>query len=350
MPRLPAVCAALLMLLPFTHAMAEAPRACASPTQKVSEEGFVRIGGIEQWVTIHGDSCANPVILFVHGGPGNPLSPYAGAIYGAWEKDFTLVQWDQRGAGKTYGKNKPGEDSTLAIDQMTEDGAAVAAYLAQHLGKRKVVLMASSWGSILGVHMIRARPELFHAYVGTSQIVSYRDNQQATYVRVLALARAAGDGDTAAKLEALGAPPWANPRNFGIMRRAVRKYEAMATEPAPKSWWSPAPEYAAAAALADYEAGEDYSFIRFVGMKGDGMFSRVELPALGTAFKVPVFLLQGEQDLLTTPEITRRYFDSVGAPRKELVLVPRAGHDPNQPMVDAQLKMLNERVRTLAHE
>src|SRR5690606_26034885 len=72
------------------------PTACASPSQEVNEKGFVSIGGIDQWVTVKGDSCANPIILFLHGGPGNPLSPYSDEVYGAWAKDFTLVQWDQR--------------------------------------------------------------------------------------------------------------------------------------------------------------------------------------------------------------------------------------------------------------
>jgi len=83
-------------------------------TQPVHEEGFVAIGGIEQWVTVKGDNCANPIILFISGGPGNPLSPYSDAVYGAWSKDFTLVQWDQRGAGMTYGRSPPTRDAVLS--------------------------------------------------------------------------------------------------------------------------------------------------------------------------------------------------------------------------------------------
>ena len=171
------------------------------------------VGGIEQWVTIKGGSCANPVILFLHGGPGNTLSPYADSIYGSWEKDFTLVQWDQRGAGRTYGRNAPPADPALTLERMAEDGIALAEYLARRLGKKRIILMGGSGGSILGVHMARSRPDLFHAYVGVAQIVSYRDNQSASYSRVMAMARAAGDRPTISALEALGPPPWENPRN-----------------------------------------------------------------------------------------------------------------------------------------
>jgi predicted alpha/beta-fold hydrolase len=71
----------------------------------VKEELFVPIGGIDQWITIKGGNRNNPVVLFLHGGPGDALSPFADAMFAGWEKDFTLVPWDQRGAGRTYGKS-----------------------------------------------------------------------------------------------------------------------------------------------------------------------------------------------------------------------------------------------------
>lgn len=340
-----------------------------SPARKVHEEQFVSIGGIEQWVTIKGESSANPVILFLHGGPGNTLSPYADPIYGSWEKEFTLVQWDQRGAGRTYGRNVPTVESALApprmsddpvqaakylaqhpltIERMTEDGVQLAEYLAQHLAKKKIILMGGSWGSILGVHMVKSRPDLFYAYVGIAQIVNESgENGAASYAKVIALARAAGDQATVSRLEVLGAPPWVNPRNFGILRLATRVYEARSSTPAPESWWVRSPDYDTPQMRTDYSEGEDYSFLQFVGLKGDGMSSKVDLPKLGRVFKVPVFLIQGSEDLVAVPEVAKRYFDSIKAPQKEYVLVPKTGHDPNVAMIDAEYKVMRERVLPL---
>jgi len=143
----------------------------------------------------------------------------------------------------------------------------------------------------------------------------------------------------------LGSPPWTNPRNFGIMRRAIRKYEGLATEAAPRQWWQRPAIYSTPKALADYDAGEDYSFLQFVGLHGDGMQSKVDLYALGTSFKLPVYLVQGEQDLLTSQAVTRRYFEQLKAPQKDMVVVPHAGHDPNVPLLDAQFRVLEQRVR-----
>ena len=331
-----------LLALPF--ACAAAAPGCASPQQRVSEDGFVRINGIEQWVTMRGDRCDNPVILIAHGGPGNPQSLYENGPDADWRKDFTVVHWDQRGAGMTYGRNKPKGDETLTVEALRDDGLAVARHVATRLGKHQLILMGSSWGSVLGVHMAKANPDLFCAYLGTAQMVAQRDNIDG-HAKLIALARAAGDTETVEKIEALGPPPWANPRSFGVERRAMRKAEAMRTDPMPKTWMVPGALYATPQAQADYEAGEDYSFIQFVGIKNDGMFRTIDLYKLDTDFKMPVYLVQGTEDLLTSQQVTQRYYDAIRAPVKKLVLVPRAGHDPNLPIVEAQSALLRDEIR-----
>jgi pimeloyl-ACP methyl ester carboxylesterase len=195
--------------------------------------------------------------------------------------------------------------------------------------------------------MAKARPDLFHAYVGTGQLVSYRENQDATVRKLTALASAAADTKTLSVIESLGPPPWTNPRNFGIVRRATRAYEAKTTTAAPKSWWVPAPQYATAQAASDYENGEEFSYLQFVGLKGNGMLAAVDLPSLGTRFDIPIFLIEGEEDLVTVPEVAKRYFDSIDAPLKDYRLLPRTGHDPNEAMIAAQYDILRNKVAPL---
>lgn len=340
MPAASRLFAALLLTTPLAQAGSTACR----PGQPIDESGFVKIGGIEQWVTIQGDDCAKPILLFVHGGPANPMTPFGGGPYAAWRKDYIVVHWDQRGGGMTWGRNRPQEDEPLSVEQIRDDGLELARHLTQRFGKRKAILMGSSWGSIVGAGMAKRSPELFCAYLGVAQVVGYRENLS-SWGTVLERARAAGDQATIAQLEALGPPPWTNPRNFGILRRAIRKYEAQSTEPTHAAWFQRLPAYATPQALADYEAGEDYSFLKFVGWKGDGMFSKVDMMKLGSRFELPVYLVQGQEDLLTEPKVTRRYFEAITAPDKAYVEVPRAGHDPNPPLVEAQARVLAERLR-----
>ena len=99
---------------------------CTAADRAIDEKGFVRIGGIEQWVRIKGASCVKPVIVVVHGGPGNPNTPFADNLFKAWEKDYTVVQWDQRGAGMTFGRNPVTDEEPLVPERLRDDGVEVA--------------------------------------------------------------------------------------------------------------------------------------------------------------------------------------------------------------------------------
>lgn len=308
--------------------------------QPLSEEKYILVGGIEQWITIKGESCSNPIILFLHGGPGNPESIYADSVYGEWEDTFTIVHWDQRAAGKTYGRNP--EPAELSIELMVQDGIEVAEYLLSYLDEDKIILVGSSWGSILGIYMIHKKPELFYAYIGTSQAGLDRDGIY-SYNKTLAFAKEAEDQEAISVLESLGAPPWTNPRNFGIMRRIQRAFEAGVTDPRP-STWVVSPSYTSPEYRENYIAGEDFSYIQYVGINGDGFSTEIDFASFGFNFKVSVYFVQGEEDLLTTPELSKQFFDKIIAPEKDYLLLPKVGHGPNKLSHEANYQILVEKV------
>ncbi len=323
-------------------------------TQSIHEEKFISIGGIEQWVTIKGKDVNKPVVLFLHGGPGSVMSPYNDTIYGAWEKYFVLVNWDQRGAGKTYGRNVPSEidenywiENLLTVEQMTEDGLELTEYLIQHLGKQKVILLGTSWGSILGTKMAIERPDLFSAYVGHAQIVNFSENLKYAYQKVYKMAEHAEDKVSVEKLQSLGEPPYDNAKNSGQLLRVIKQYERDNSIPAPDHWWKVAPEYDNELDAKHRYDGDDYSFIHFVGHEKLGiksMVSDIDFNRDGLEFKIPVYLVQGEEDILTSQEMTKPYFDKIKAPTKEYFLLPGAGHGHNQSVVDQQLQIIHEKL------
>src|SRR5262249_13218958 len=144
----------------------------------IDEALFINVGGLDQWITIRGEDRANPVILMLHGGPGMSYVPFA-TLFRDWEKHFTIVQWDRRGVGKTYGKN--GEVGSITLNLLASDGIALADSLRRRLGKDRVILIGHSVGSVVGVLMAKQRPDLFYAYVGTDQIADMRKNESVSY-------------------------------------------------------------------------------------------------------------------------------------------------------------------------
>ncbi len=112
----------------------------------LEEASFIRTGGIDQWVQIRGENRDNPVILFVHGGPGSSETPLS-ALFRPWEKYFTVVMWDQRCAGKTFARNGAESCKSLSIAGTAHDGEALADYLRHHLHNNKIILLGHSWGT-----------------------------------------------------------------------------------------------------------------------------------------------------------------------------------------------------------
>ena len=152
----------------------------------IDEATYVEIGAIEQWITIRGENRNNPVLLFLHGGPGDATNPWGYAAFRSWLKYFTLVQWDQRGAGRTFGRNGASSASTITPDRMVQDGIELSELLKKRLHKDKILLVGHSWGSVLGFFMVKARPDLFSAFIGTGQVAAEFSRSSAVAYTTLA--------------------------------------------------------------------------------------------------------------------------------------------------------------------
>jgi pimeloyl-ACP methyl ester carboxylesterase len=178
----------------------------------VNESGFVRIGGIEQWIGVTGENRSNPIILVVHGGPGEAQWPQA-ERYKPWEKEFTVAQWDQRGAGRTYGRYKT-QTPNVNLKQIVSDGIDVAEYLCRTFGRKKIIVLGHSWGTIVAVNMVKRRPDLFAVYVGSGQVASWAASVQSQFKLLLAKARADKDTKAVKMLEAIGKPDPENAQQY----------------------------------------------------------------------------------------------------------------------------------------
>ena len=306
----------------------------------INEAGYVAIGGIDQWVQIRGHDRNNPVVLWLNGGPGYS-TVQASYILRDWERRFTIVMWDQRGEGKTFDRSGASVASTMTIDRMTKDGIEVADYLTQHLHKKRIILLGHSWGSLLGVHMVHERPDLFAAYVGTGQIVNLEKDAEAAYPLLIERARALGNKIAEQQLIAAGPPPYpATGYKKWIWVSWANKLDPRAP-PVPYSL--SALGWAGAQILSNPNKGADFSQrLMWTSILDD------DLPALGLKFESPVIFIQGTEDRLTVTALAKSYFDSIQAPAKKFILIPGKGHLAVFMARDQFLRVLEENVRPLA--
>ena len=188
--------------------------------QRIEEASFITIGGIEQWVTIRGDDRRNPVLLLLHGGPGDVQSPFV-STYAPYEKDFVLVQWDQRGAGRTFAKNGA---AGVTREKLIADGIDLAEQLHKRFPRAPLILFGHSWGSIIATGMAQQRPELFAAYVGTGQVASWADTVQFQFDFLKQRYKEKGDTAALAALEAIGKPDPKNVKQYFGFSRPIRQH------------------------------------------------------------------------------------------------------------------------------
>lgn len=280
---------------------------------------YINIGGIEQWIEIRGEHPDNPVLLYLHGGPGGSTGPAVAALK-PWERHFTLVHWDQRGAGRTFARNREAGCGRLTIERMIADAIEVAEFLVGHLGKDKITLLGHSWGSVLAVNMIRRRPDLFAAYVGTGQVVNMRRNEEFNYARQLAQADLASNAEALAALAAIGPPPY-------FEREKIRTLREWADVLASGSGDDPRPRPPVRPTnLTPEDIQALMAGFIFSGSELFDELCEVDLPALGLDFSIPMFCFMGTDDQQTPMEPAQAWFDSLTAPRKAFVRLDGCHH------------------------
>jgi pimeloyl-ACP methyl ester carboxylesterase len=318
--------------------------AAAIQSPKGIDEGrFIRIGGLDQWISIRGRDRSNPVLLVLDGGPGAAGSPF---VPNPWEKDFVVVEWDQPGAGRTFSRNGSVIDPKLGMDQLSEDGIEVAEYVRSHLHRSKIGIFASSWGTFIGIPMIKRRPDLFYAYVGTGQGVNESQAEVLNYQHVMTKARAKGDSRAIRELLASGPPPYRSDTAFHAQRKWAEAYEDAPSNATLISNMVFSPRYGLSDVrnwFAAFLASNDHFYRKTM----DGPAMAIDLKPLGPDFQVPMFVYQGMEDDYAPYDLAKAYVDWIHAPEKRIIGVPGAGHYAAISRPAGLRQLMMERVRPL---
>lgn len=327
-----------------------------SSTEGIDVMEYVEINGIQQAIHIRGQNLKNPVILFLHGGPGFTDMPVSYRYQPEWESHFTIVQWDQRLAGKTYLANKAKLKTNTCdgIELRVSDCIVLTKYLLERFGIDKVVLMGHSWGTILGIHAIKEAPELYSSYIGISQQVNLRESETLGYGQTLKLAREAVNRKDTKILEALLPYPDNGmnayytefPSKMMTLRKLQGKYEigmpASYTENI--QYFLPSPYYS----LHDltYYFTDVFKHNRALYK---WLYEEYDLHSMNLEFTVPTIFIYGSNDWTTPPEIFKNeIFETIQSPLKELYIVDNAAHRPMNDNAVAFNQLLFEKVHPLA--
>jgi pimeloyl-ACP methyl ester carboxylesterase len=296
----------------------------------VAELERVTLGGVPQGLLIRGRSAANPVLLFLHGGPGtSELGMLRTYNLPVLEQHFTVAVWDQRGAALSFAALEP--ESGMTVEQFIADTRELAAMLCQRFQQEKIYLAGHSWGSLLGALTVQRYPELFHAYVGIGQAVNMLEGERISYSWTLEQARSAGDLRSVAKLEKIGAPPYSGDlRSKVIAQRAILARYGGEVHGNPRGGL-----FIVLACLlktSEYGWRDRFNFFRGIFASMRLMWPQIlsiDLMKQVPVLEVPVYFLEGRHDYEAPSILAERYFQALVAPRKVLVWFERSAHFVN---------------------
>jgi pimeloyl-ACP methyl ester carboxylesterase len=294
------------------------------PADAVAEHTYLTLGGSPQYVEITSASARQPVLLFIHGGPGWPQTPMLRSLNADLPTGVTLVSWDQRGAGLSYLRDSmPGN---VTLDQIVADGHELTRYLQQRFHQRKIYLAGFSWGSIIGVRLAQQYPEDYAGYIGTGQVVNVRRGVSLSREWLRGQMQAAGDTAGLRVLADLGR---AQPTQchgdmacFIVMHGLLEHYHG--------ATYQPGSNQAVEAAMKRYPDYAAYNWDRgfeFSAEHLEGDLFNTDLTGV-RHLEVPVTLLLGRHDWNVPSVLAAEWLDSLTAPRKKLVWFEQSGHGP----------------------
>lgn len=285
-------------------------------------EEYVSINGINQYLLHSGTKYDNPVMLFLHGGPGSAESLFAHAFQEKWEDIFTVVHWDQRGSGKTLIKNP---DKYPTIDLLLKDLFEIVQYLKKKYNKQKIIILGHSWGSVLGSTFIKQYPEEVAYYIGVGQVINMIENERVGYEKVKELILQASDKKSIKKLEVLGDYPGDKfDSNFMKKCSKVRKLQGkynlavnIGLSICMTAFKSPIFKLSDISALIKAPKANE-KILEF-------LFA-FDLKSESEEYKIPIYYILGGNDWQTPYVIAQEYFNKISAPNKKFYLIPNAGH------------------------
>ena len=304
----------------------------------IQETFEVTLGGARQVVNVRGADRDNPVLVFIHGGPGAVEMPIAWSFQRPWEDFFTVVQYDQRGAGKSYLLNDPQELApTLTFERYRDDAIELIELLRKRYGKRRVFLLGHSWGSAVGLGVAEKRPDLLHAYVGVGQVINWRQNERVGMAWTIEQARQRGNEQAIREIEALKPYPNAGPFTIDkadTWRKWAIGWGSLAVNRSDADFYLHAgrlsPEYTPDDRRA-WDKGSAYTVTNLWPRLADLSFDKLQ------ELEVPVRMFIGRHDRTTSAALADAWMKNLRSEKKTIWLE----HSAHLPMIEEPGRFLD---------
>ncbi|HEY7304886.1 MAG TPA: alpha/beta hydrolase [Bryobacteraceae bacterium] len=288
----------------------------------IAEIAYLRLGGLDQWVMIRGESVVNPVLILLHGGPGFPEMRFFRFFNAALEKSFTVVYWDQRGTDKSFQRKIP--PSSMTIERFIADLDELVDAMRKRFGKDRVAIYGHSWGSALGILYAVHSPEKVAVYVGAGQVGDWLASEVICYNFTLAEAERRGNRKALRELRAIGPPPY-TARRVMVQRKWLTRFVGMVRG---MSMWRVSRIIISGPESSIFDLPNILCGTLFSTYTMWDEVSQLNLVKAAHVLQMPALFFIGRHDHVIAPEISVAYFDMLTAPSKRLIWFEESAHEP----------------------
>jgi len=293
----------------------------------IQETFKTMIGGVEQWIYARGQDKNNPILLFIHGGPASPMSPLMWMYQRPIEEYFTVVNWDQRGSGRTFLETDPELlRGTLRIEQYVRDTIDLVELIKHRYDAKKVILIGHSWGTIIGLRAVLENPELFNAYVGMGQVIHTMDNERVSYDFAVSAAKKQSNQKSTSELETIYPYPGQTPltpERILIARKWAQYYGGLSAFRTESNYYFSgpllSPEYDHNV-VSTLDQSSAFTLEQVLSELFNVDFKDV------TAFPIPLFMFMGRHDYYTPSKPTADWLKKIKAPFKKGIWFEKSAH------------------------
>lgn len=304
----------------------------------INEKKYIQIGGIEQYVQICGSDAKNPVIVFIHGGPGSPLNFLSYYYQPYLEEEYTFVCLEQRGSGRTYYKNNDKTQAELSVELLLQDLDELVDYALERFDKQKVIIMGQSWGTVLGSKYVLQKPEKVAAYIGVGQVTNFlKGNIQSTRHALIQAQKSEKNKDAETLRDRLTDIEKTNSVlkfNFGklleMMQITQRYFKNSAEMSDLKQLWTGlvSPDFGWTDIRWFLKISNTSKLYELQQPLIEYLYDEFDIQDLGNHYSVPIYFIQGESDCRTPTQMAADYMADIQAPTKGLKIISGAGHTP----------------------
>jgi proline iminopeptidase len=281
------------------------------------------IGGVDQRLWFRGIDVEKPAVILLHGGPGASEAALFRHFNSDLEHEFLMVYWEQRGTGRSYHASIPPESMT--IDQFVRDLDDVVELVRERFHKERVVLLAHSWGSAIGLLYAARHPAKVAAYVGVGQVADMRAGERASYEFAVREARRRNDDNAIRPLQDIGAPPHTVDEML-TSRKWVERFGGSFHAKLSTGnliWAALRTDEANLRDLIKFGQGNRFSLEHLWDE-----FRAFDIDDRLTTFEIPIVLMLGRYDWQVPADLAARYFERIDAPGKRLIWFEQSAHNP----------------------